>query len=537
MRILERPCWIVLHQGHRLLRRAAGGQDACAHREPARPPLAQRFDVRSAVLGQDVAGEVVAPHEQGHLQLDLGARALRADHDVVGSAVLEPAGGDDPEILRRRTEPEIHRVEQVRTQIRQHAGALVTPLGIAHQAGRAIPVEHAAAMDAAQAARGDQLPHAHEVRLEAVVVGGVAEHALVARNGFELGQLLFVIGPQRLLDQHVLAVAEQVREQLYLGFVGCAYQGRVVIGQRHFLHRLVFGLRMHRIDRTDIVRPGKLPTLVPLYAESDYDHLHGWLLVLDALFDHVDLAPQVCRRDRYVGVHLALAGGCHGADDRGNGVRAGRELGEGGIGQQRISGAHCIDDAINEGVDHEERVQRFVVAVEAGEHAALAEFEDQRLALGRIIQCRGQRANAGILIAEREARLPLVRRNQVEALEIDDVPPATGDLAIRDLEDVFRNGRHQAGDRPPVEHAVPEVAEHDRIGLGAADVLGQASGNVVRDRAVIERVDLEQAIAAGHDRVLVRRRAGRVDDRMALHAAALEAGKHEVAQCVVPEHR
>ena len=69
----------------------------------------------------------------------------------------------------------------------------------------------------------------------------------------------------------------------------------------------------------------------------------------------------------------------------------------------------------------------------------------------------------------------------------------------------------QFGDGAPVEDAVAEIAEHDAsVGMSAtAPVI--SSRIVVGDRAVVERVDLQQAIAADDDGILVGRRPRPVD--------------------------
>ena len=87
------------------------------------------------------------------------------------------------------------------------------------------------------------------------------------------------------------------------------------------------------------------------------------------------------------------------------------------ISQQRIAGADTVDQAFDKAVDDEERVERLMIAVAAGQHALVAELEDQRLALRRVVESSRQRPDAGILVAQRKPRLALVRRDQVEAVE------------------------------------------------------------------------------------------------------------------------
>ena len=87
-----------------------------------------------------------------------------------------------------------------------------------------------------------------------------------------------------------------------------------------------------------------------------------------------------------------------------------------------------------------------------------------------------------------------------------------------------------------VEHAVAEVAEDQRLGLLGGDRLGQFQHDLIGDRAVVERVDLQKPIAAGNDRVLVGGRPGLVDDRLALDAGLAQALEDEILQRILAEH-
>ena len=85
-----------------------------------------------------------------------------------------------------------------------------------------------------------------------------------------------------------------------------------------------------------------------------------------------------------------------------------------------------------------------MIAVPAREHAPVAELEDQRLALGRVVERRSERADAGILVAERKARLALVGRNKIETLEVGNVAPAARDLAVGHLVHALGNRSRSA---------------------------------------------------------------------------------------------
>src|SRR5258708_966637 len=195
--------------------------------------------MRRTALGEEIASKVIAPAEQRHLKLEPGLALVRAEDDVIRRAVLEMIARDDGEILGELAEPETGRVEEMRAEIRQHAGALIAPRRVADQPCSAVAVEHAAAVEAAKLSRGDELAHAHEMRLKAMVVGGVADCAGALGERFERRNLCIFLGPQRLLDQHMLTVAEQIRQQLELRLVWATHQGTIIAGQRHFGYRTI----------------------------------------------------------------------------------------------------------------------------------------------------------------------------------------------------------------------------------------------------------------------------------------------------------
>ncbi len=225
-----------------------------------------------------------------------------------------------------------------------------------------------------------------------------------------------------------------------------------------------------------------------------------------------------------VAVVLAFAGRRHGAEDASPSRRdCVDQHGQRRIGQQRIAGAHRVDHPLDEAVDHEEAVERLVVArcwqVSTPRSPSLRISVLQSAAS---YSARRQRPDAGILVGEREARLALVRRDQVEALELGDVAPAAGDLAVGDLEHAVRDRRDQRRDGAPVEDAVAEIAEDHRVGRALLHRVDERLQDVVGDRAVVERVDLQQAVAADDDRVLVGRRPRAVDDRTDIDAVRLQ---------------
>ena len=55
------------------------------------PPFAKRGDVRSAFLREDVAGKVIAPHQERHLELDARLIGFAGNDDMIRRAILEAA--------------------------------------------------------------------------------------------------------------------------------------------------------------------------------------------------------------------------------------------------------------------------------------------------------------------------------------------------------------------------------------------------------------------------------------------------------------
>src|SRR6266849_7603338 len=128
---------------------------------------------------------MVTPAEQRHLQFELRLGFIRGEHDMVGRAILEAAARYDANVLADVAEPELRGVEEMRAEVRQNARALVAPLGLSHQPRRTVSVEHAAVIERAKRAVHDRVAHPHKMRLKAVIVGDIAERALLSRRGLE----------------------------------------------------------------------------------------------------------------------------------------------------------------------------------------------------------------------------------------------------------------------------------------------------------------------------------------------------------------
>src|SRR5438552_2547754 len=97
---------------------------------------------------------------------------------MIGRPVLETAHRPDAGVLAPGTEQEQTEVEDMRTEIGEHAQAGVAPRRGAHVAGGAVSIEDPEQVDSAKSVRFKKLLQVHNVRLEAVVIGGVGGHTL-----------------------------------------------------------------------------------------------------------------------------------------------------------------------------------------------------------------------------------------------------------------------------------------------------------------------------------------------------------------------
>ena len=155
VRVFGLPGRVVLHQRHRAPP-AAGrwAARACARVKVVGPHLHSERDVRAAVLGEHVAGEVVAPRRAASSPARASAAPRREPITTwSGARFSKRCAEHDAEVLAEIAEPEPRRIEQVRAEIGQHARAVIAPGGIAHQPRRAVAVEHAAVIDRARARR------------------------------------------------------------------------------------------------------------------------------------------------------------------------------------------------------------------------------------------------------------------------------------------------------------------------------------------------------------------------------------------------
>src|SRR5258708_35975876 len=170
---LDSPRGVRPRQRYGFLVRAAARESSLPESKGARAPLAQRADVRTAVLSEDIRVVMVAPGEQRDLELQHRG-AVGTESHVVEGAVLEAVRRVDAESGNRSAEPEQRRVEQVRAEVGQHTAPPVAPGRVAHQTRCAIAVEHADAVQLSEPPGVEQRLHPDEVGLKAVVVGGIA---------------------------------------------------------------------------------------------------------------------------------------------------------------------------------------------------------------------------------------------------------------------------------------------------------------------------------------------------------------------------
>jgi len=228
--------------------------------------------VGCALLGKNIAGEMVAPHQQRHFHFQFGPGRARPEHDVIGSPVFEIGSEIYGEIVPEIAEPEPRCVEQMRAEIVQHAGAMIAPFGIAHQTRRAVAVEHAAMIDLSEMTGSDQVAHGDVVRFETVIVGGVEHHVFRSCQVLQRFDLGILGRPHGFFHQGMFAVLQEIGEDLYLGTVGKTAQGRVVIGKRHVRDVAEVRFRILRVNSCDKIRAGEFLALVTLHPKTDDDN-------------------------------------------------------------------------------------------------------------------------------------------------------------------------------------------------------------------------------------------------------------------------
>ena len=159
------------------------------------PHLHSDSNMRRTALGEDVAGEMVAPHQQRHFQFDPRQRLLAMDDDVIRARDSRSRGADRLRTRRRcrrtrsgrcRGDASRDRAGRRRLDRARRNRARAAPCRCRRTCGR---------IDRTELAAGDEVAHAHEMRLEAVIVGGIANDAVAARERLERRRFRFVASP------------------------------------------------------------------------------------------------------------------------------------------------------------------------------------------------------------------------------------------------------------------------------------------------------------------------------------------------------
>src|SRR6266581_4771706 len=153
-------------------------------------------------------------------------------------------------------------------------------------------------------------------------------------------------------------------------------------------------------------------------------------LVADVLLDRVYLLHYLIRQDRPIAVVLALHAGSDAAEDRSDHLVLGRDHRKRRVREKRVAGTDCIDHSAGEAFNREKRpvVDRRIGAI--GNDPAIAQLENQRFASRAPVQLERERPHDRILVPECEAGFALVRRDEIEILEFEDIPPSARHLAV-----------------------------------------------------------------------------------------------------------
>src|SRR5437764_1538398 len=154
----------------------------------------------------------------------------------------------------------------------------------------------------------------------------------------------------------------------------------------------------------------------------------------------------------------------------------------------------------------------------------------------RTVKVGSERANTGILIAESKTRLPLVRRDEIKILEVDNVAPTARYLTVGHPEAGRGQCLHEFGYRPPIEYSVAKIRQYDGLGRHRLHGFHDLRENLVGYGTIIERVDFQQAIITNHDRILADGGPRFIHHRMYIDADLLEPRDDEVTVTIVPEH-
>src|SRR6266404_5368712 len=99
------------------------------------------------------------------------------------------------------------------------------------------------------------------MRLETVVVGGIAGYPIKTRQLLELADILVRLGKERLFHQDMLRVIEQIGERLDLWFVWNAYERCIILLERHILDPPIAGFGVEWVHNSDDISARKAVAL------------------------------------------------------------------------------------------------------------------------------------------------------------------------------------------------------------------------------------------------------------------------------------
>src|SRR5260370_30836218 len=120
------------------------------------------------------------------------------DDDMIRCAIFKSMHADEFKLVFDISEPEAASIEQMRAKIGQNASAPIPPSRIAHEPRRAVAIKHPAGIDRPEFAGCDQVAHAHEVRLEPVIIGCIANNPSLSVTRFEFTYFALMPRPQPL---------------------------------------------------------------------------------------------------------------------------------------------------------------------------------------------------------------------------------------------------------------------------------------------------------------------------------------------------
>ena len=125
------------------------------------------------------------------------------------------------------------------------------------------------------------------------------------------------------------------------------------------------------------------------------------------------------------------------------------------------------------------------------------------------------------MVAEGEAGFPLVRSDQIELGEVENVAPPRGDLAVGHLERPARDVLNESGDRVAGEDPMPEVAHDHHVSRRRPEAVADGPDDPVGHRAIVYAIHLEHRAPIGPEALLVGGRSGLIYHGITAHPVGL----------------